>query len=99
MVRHIVMWNFRDGLTEDETRLHAKRIKSELEALASAIEGVLSLEVIISPLKSGNRDLMLNSLFATEEALASYQTHPEHVRIGSYIGTVLTNRSCMDYFE
>ena len=99
MVRHIVMWNFKDGFTTDENILNANRVKESLEALIEMIDGIISLEVIISPLSSSNRDIVLNSLFSSEQALANYLTHPEHVRVGKYVRTVVMNRSCIDYFE
>ena len=99
MVRHIVMWNFKDGFTTDENILNANRVKESLEALIATIDGIISFEVIISPLSSSNRDVVLNSLFSGEQALANYQTHPDHVRVSNYVGTVMMNRSCIDYFE
>lgn len=99
MVRHIVMWNFKDGFTEEENIRNARKVKEELEALSSAIQGIVSLRVTISDLDSSNRDIVLNSLFESKEALANYQIHPEHVRVSQYVGTVMMNRSCIDYFE
>jgi Stress responsive A/B Barrel Domain. len=99
MVRHIVMWNLKDGFTTDENILNANRVKESLEALTATIDGIISFEVIISPLNSSNRDIVLNSLFSDEQALANYQTHPDHVRVSNYVGTVMMNRSCIDYFE
>lgn len=99
MVRHIVMWNFKDDFTDEENTHNAQRVKTELEALSSTIPGIVSLEVMISKLKSSNRDIVLNSLFEDEEMLANYQIHPDHVRVSAYVGAVLMNRSCIDYFE
>ena len=99
MVRHIVMWNFKEGLSDEEKEMNARRAKDELEALAGIIPGVVSLRVVTPALESGNRVVVLNSLFASEEALAAYQVHPEHVRVSGYIGTVMTDRACADYFE
>ncbi len=99
MIRHIVMWNFKDGFTVDENICNAQSVKEGLEALTSAIEGIVSLQVITSALKTSNRDIVLNSLFVDEEALANYQTHPAHVRVSAYIGTIMMNRTCIDYFE
>jgi len=99
MVRHIVTWNFKEGFTENENKENAKKIKSSLENLAQVVEGIVELNVCIDPLPSSNRDILLNSLFQNEEALSTYQSHPEHKKIGTFIGTVLQNRSCIDYSE
>lgn len=99
MVRHIVMWDLKEGFTSEERKINLDRIKSDVENLKNIIEGVISLEVIINPLDGSNRDIMLNSVFKHEEALKNYQTHPEHVNAGKFIGEVTCNRACMDYEE
>ena len=99
MVRHIVMWNFKKEFTEQENIKTALKIKAELEALPSKIEGVISLKVFISTLSSGNRAVVLNSLFTDEEALKKYVVHPEHVRVGGLVRASFTDRACADYIE
>ena len=99
MVRHIVMWNFKEEFTEQENIQNAQKIKAELEALPFKIEGVISLKVMITTLKSGNRTVVLNSLFTDEEALKNYVVHPEHVRVGALVRAAFTDRACADYIE
>lgn len=99
MIRHIVMWNFKDGFTAEEIRENAQKIKSDLENLINIIPGLISLEVITNTCPTSNRDLVLNSLFASEEALAAYQVHPAHVQISQYGKNILTNRCCADFIE
>lgn len=98
MVRHIVMWNFKEGFTPEENAANAKRVKTELEALTATIPGTVSLHVYTG-LNTGDRNVVLNSLFESEEALAAYQVHPDHVRASNYVGTVMANRACIDYVE
>jgi len=99
MVRHIVMWNLREDFSASEKTAAAQKIKSTLEALPSTIEGIVSLSVKIESLPTGNREIMLDSLFVSEEALAAYVTHPDHVRAGDYIKTVVIDRASIDYAE
>lgn len=101
MVRHIVFWKFDDQYSEAENRAHAIIIKESLEALKDVINGVVSIKVIIDPLPSGSgdADVILDSLFESEEALNHYQVHPEHKKAGSFIRTVLKDRKCIDYYE
>jgi hypothetical protein len=93
------MWNFKDGFTDEQNINNARKVKEELEALRTLIPGIISLEVVISTLPSGNRDIVLNSLFENELTLAEYQIHPEHVRVGQHLGTFVQNRTCADYYE
>lgn len=97
MLRHIVMWNFKAGLSEEENQKNALKIKADLEALAAQIPGVESLEVYIEALPSSNRSIVLDSLFTDESALAGYQQHPEHVKAGGFIGEVTQDRTCIDF--
>ncbi len=99
MIRHIVAWNFKDGFSEEENRANAQKVKEELEGLKQYIGGIIELEVIINTLPTGNRDVVLCSLYESEEALKAYQIHPEHVRVSAFVGTVMQNRICVDYRE
>jgi len=98
MVRHIVTWNYADGFTEEENQKNAKMIKKELENLKNLIEGIVSIEILRNPLNSSDSDLMLDSVFESEEALNAYVLHPEHVRVGtSYVRPSTKNRKCFDF--
>jgi quinol monooxygenase YgiN len=91
------MWNSRDGFTCAENKENAMRVKRELEALLAVIDGIIGLDVHINEMASSNKDVILDSLFESEEALAAYQAHPEHQRVSAFVGTVLQGRSCFDY--
>ncbi|MCL1963665.1 MAG: Dabb family protein [Firmicutes bacterium] len=99
MVRHIVAWNYKDGFTEADNQKNAEKIKSALEALPKCIDGIVELKVCVATLPSGNRDVVLTSLFESEEALAAYQAHPEHQKVSAFVGAVMQNRACIDYCE
>lgn len=99
MVKHIVMWNFKEGFSPEENLENARKLKEELEALKDMIPGVLKSKVYIDPLIDRNRRIMLDSLFEDEAALENYRTHPEHVRVGELVNSLLTDRACMDCVE
>ncbi|MBD5461574.1 MAG: Dabb family protein [Lachnospiraceae bacterium] len=99
MVHHIVLWNLKEDLSEQEKKEAALEIKRRLEAVADSVEGVVSLEVVIGAMESSNKDIALISRFETEEALKAYQVSPAHVEAGGYIRTVTSGRSCFDYEE
>ena len=88
-----------DEFTDEENKQNALKAKSEIEALVQCIEGIIELKVYINELASSNRDFAVNSLFESEDALAAYQLHPEHKRVSEYIGSVMQNRACIDYYE
>ncbi|MCM1145053.1 MAG: Dabb family protein [Blautia sp.] len=97
MIHHIVLWNWKEELTDAERNEAKARIRKELEAVKEQVTGVVSLSVITKGLPSGNKDIALISAFETQEALDAYQIHPAHVAAGSYIKTVTTGRTCFDY--
>lgn len=99
MIRHIVSWNFKEEFTLEENKKHALKMKKDLEALKDKIPGIISLNVIIDMLPGSNHDIALYSLFESEEALAAYQPHPEHVKVSNWVGTVVKNRACIDFVE
>lgn len=98
MVRHIVGWNFKENIEDKQTA--AREIKQAAEAMVGKIPGLIKLEVITDPLKTGTVDIILNSLLESEEALAGYQVHPEHINLGTnYVKPVTCNRACFDFIE
>lgn len=97
MVNHIVMWNFKEALSDQERLEAAGRIKKELEGVKEQVEGVVSLHVVTAPLASGNKDIGLISVFESETALQNYQVHPAHVMAAKYVGSVTEGRVCLDY--
>lgn len=99
MVRHIVAWNHKEEFTVEQRLAHAKEIKSQLEALKNTIKGIVKLSVYINPLESSGRDVILDSLFETAEALSAYQVHPEHKKAAAFVGSVMTERVCLDFEE
>lgn len=97
MVTHIVMWNFKEQLTDEQKAEAGEKIRELLEPLAKKIKGVLSLKVILMPLGSSTKDVALIGEYESEEALQGYAVHPLHVEAGTYIKSVTCNRECLDY--
>jgi hypothetical protein len=99
MLRHIVAWNYKDGFTDIENKENVKKIKAKLEALTDYIDEIVELKVYTDTLPTGNRDIILSSLFENEEKLAAYQVHPEHVKAAEFVRSVVQDRACIDYYE
>lgn len=97
MVHHIVLWNLKEELSEQEKKEAAANIKEKLETVGKQVDGVVSLKVEINELPSSNKDIGLISVFESVEALNAYQKHPAHVQAGAYVGSVTCGRTCLDY--
>lgn len=97
MVKHIVLWNFNEGMSPEEKKAAGEKVKALLEPIKQKVPGALEIQVVLNKLDSSNRDVALISSFESVEALNTYQTHPDHVEAGKYVRSVTCNRSCMDY--
>lgn len=97
MVKHIVLWNFVESLSETEKAEAGAKMKALLEPIRELVPGAVEIQVLQNQLSFSNRDVALISTFETLDALAAYQNHPAHVEAGKYVRSVTCNRACMDY--
>ncbi len=97
MVKHIIIWNFKEEYTSTQKAEFAEKIKSELEALVGIVDGLTELKIITNPLDSSNGDLMLDSTLTSVEALKGYQIHPAHIAAATFVRSVMGDRKCMDF--
>ncbi len=94
MIKHIVLWK----LQEQSKRDNAIKAKSLLEALNGKIPGLIKLEVGIDLVGTENSaDIVLYSEFESEQAMADYMKHPEHVKLIPFMKSIRTERFLMDY--
>lgn len=98
MVKHVILWQLKDELSDTEKAAVKAGIKEGLEGLAGQIPGLVDIRVNIDALPSSNADLMLDTTFETAEALKGYSTHPAHVVVAnSKVRPYYKNRVCLDY--
>ena len=91
MVRHIVLYTFKEGVDKDDT---VKMIASLLEPLVGRIPGLLHLEVRRA---YNGLDYALFSEFESREALAAYAVHPLHLEAKEQFFHLLESRAAADY--
>ena len=98
MVRHIVMWKFKDeaeGLTKTENLL---KVKAMLETLPEKIDFIRRMEVHLNENDNGkNFDAVLISEFDSLDDVKRYRVHPDHVKISQYVSLVRLDRASADY--
>lgn len=98
MVKHIILWQLKDELSDAEKAAVKAGIKEGLESLAGKIPGLVDIHVQSDVLPSSNVDVMLDSTFDSAEALKGYSTHPEHVAVAdSKVRPYYKSRSCIDF--
>lgn len=98
MIKHIVMWKFKDQ----------SEGKTKKEILEFVKEGLLRLPEIIPEIKAmdfhtdhstkdDNFDAVLVTEFESFEDLAIYTTHPEHQKVSQFVAKVKLSRASVDY--
>lgn len=98
MVKHVILWTLDGGKTDAEKTEIKANMKRELEALVGKVPGLKEMQINIDPLPGSNAEVMLDSLFDSEEALKGYATHPAHVAVAdTFVRPFTVSRTCMDY--
>ena len=99
MLRHIVMWKFREDAEGKTAKEHAQWVKNTLETLPAIIPQIKGFEVGINDIPSpASYDAVLISTFESEEDLKTYNTHPEHQKVIAYCKQFAADRKAVDYF-
>ncbi len=98
MVKHIILWNFKEEYTDIQKEEIKKNAKKALEALVGKVPGLLDLKVQISCLPTSNAEMMLDSSLESFDALKAYSMHPDHVTAADkFVRPFTASRSCIDF--
>lgn len=98
MVRHIVMWRFKDNAEGKTKQENMQYIKERLYALKDLIPEIKSMEIGINVNKSeAAYDMVLISVFEDIEALERYVANPGHQKVSEYVKKVRNERAVTDY--
>ncbi len=91
MVRHIVMYTFKEGVNKEEA---IRIIDGALTPLVGKIPGLLHLEVRLA---FKGMDYALYSEFESKEALEKYAVHPLHLAAKEQFHHFINTRVAADY--
>ena len=92
MIRHVVMWKFKEGSEEQ-----AKAFLSALGALKDVIPEVLDMEIGVSALSCNSHTAVLRVDFEDVAALDRYRVDPRHVAVVSMCREIALERADVDY--
>ncbi len=100
MLRHVVMFQFKE---EAQGRTKAENVaitKAMLEALPEKISWIRSSTVATNAedADAGNFDLVLITDFDSMEDYRRYKVHPDHVAVGNFMRPVRITRSSVDFY-
>ena len=98
MIKHIVMFKLKDadGRSEYENALEAQK---RFDNVIANVQELRNGEVVINSKDAPESNYTISLLcdFDSIDDLNAYQVHPAHIEFGKFIGTVKTDRACIDY--
>lgn len=98
MVKHLVMWNFKEDFPAEKKEETAREADRRLKALVGQIKGLTYAEMRLNRLHGSSRELLLISEHETPEDLDAYQVHPLHAAVAEeVIKPAACDRVCFDY--
>ena len=98
MIKHIVMWNFKEHAEGKSRRENMEIVRDALYALTSEVEEIKSMEIGFD--LSGtdaSADICLVTEFESLDTLKVYAEHPKHLEVAVYVRRVAESRKVIDY--
>ena len=92
MIRHVIMWKFREG---EEENMH--RFLNGLKSLDGVIPEIRRMEVGVNVLEKNNYDACLIADFDDLEALERYKKDPRHVAVSTLCKSIRETRIAVDF--
>ncbi len=98
MLKHVVMWRFREGAEGRSRTEHARWIKESLEALRGEIPQIVDIEVGVNEIPSpAAYDAVLIATFSSLADMEIYKNHPSHAAVSNHCEMVRESRVVVDY--
>ena len=98
MIQHVVLWKLKEGANGKSNQENFEQMREMLSALPPLIPQLRSLSVVQNENPTDkNMDVALITSFDSLEDLNTYVIHPEHVKVGRFVSTVVSTRSAIDY--
>ncbi len=97
MIRHIVMWKFKDSAEGKSKQENMKLVRDSLYALLPVINEIKKMEIGFDITHTDmSADLMLLTEFECVEDMREYAVHPEHLKVSEYVRKVIETRTVLD---
>ncbi|MEY4373534.1 MAG: hypothetical protein RL219_2303 [Actinomycetota bacterium] len=96
MVRHVVMFNFKDGVTDAQIGAYAAAIRNLPSVIPQIRDYRLGPDLGVNP---GNFAMVVCGDFASVDDYIAYRDHPEHQRVIKEIGLPIIAQRAAVQFE
>ncbi|HVW31613.1 MAG TPA: Dabb family protein [Acidimicrobiia bacterium] len=95
MIRHVVMFNFRDGTTGDQK----EAVRTALRALPEAIPEIRAYRFGADlGLRDDNFDFVVTADFDDVDGFVVYRDHPDHQKaVAEHIAPIVTARAAVQF--
>jgi len=94
MIKHVVMWKFREEVPEAD-RLEMKR---KLESLWGVVPTLIHIEIGMDVVGGeASKDMVLYSEFQSMDDLKAYASHPAHLKVVEFVKPLVCERHVVDY--
>lgn len=94
MVKHIVMWSFKEGVSLGQKM----EMKARLEGLKGIVPSLRKIEVGLDQSnKPAAMDMVLYTEFDSFDDLEAYATHSAHQDVVGFVRGLVDGRSVVDY--
>jgi len=98
MIKHIILWRFKDFAEGSTKQENVMKVKAMLEDMRGKIPGLLKLEVGLNFEDSDSAsDISLYTEFESREALDAYQIQPDHMIVKNILPKLRSERRVVDY--
>lgn len=94
MIKHIVMWKFKEGHEEE-----MNKFLSDLMSLKDKIDVIRSMQVGVNLNKNSEFNAVLISEFDNLDDLKTYKENPEHVKVSNFCKSIREKREAIDFEE
>lgn len=92
MIKHIVMWQFKQGEEEN-----VKKFLDGLMKLKDIIPQLVSVETGVNINPDSKFDAVLITEFRSMEDLETYKNHPEHIKVSNLCKSIRIERQAIDF--
>ncbi len=97
MIRHIVMWRFKDSAEGNSKAENIKIATESLYALIGRIDEIKKMEIGADVSHTAaSMDMVLLTEFDDLNTLHAYAVHPEHLAVAEFMKKVTESRVVLD---
>ena len=98
MVKHIVMWKFKENAEGKTKAENIEFVKESLYALVGVIDKIKKMEIGVDISHTDmSMDMVLLTEFESVEDMKAYAVDPAHVKVSQYVRKVVESRVVLDY--